>query len=411
MGTKTRLWHATRLKQRPGLLALLLLVPTVGAGVATSQELAPPTSRPAPAGGSIERHTVQQAAAPAVAGPGMTSAAGSPAPARGHRGSVACLIGPERSADIGSAVTGVIAAIPVDRGDSVRRGQVLVRLEQDVERAQLQAASARSAIDAEVRSAEASLALARDRYERMHALADSGAVAALSIEQARAEHDVAQQRLQQALGQRKVAQQEQGIFQAQLAQRSLRAPFDGVIVERMAHEGERVEDKPLLRMAQLHPLRVELVMPAARWGSVRSGDEMPILPDLPAATRLLAKVTHIDRTLDAASNTFRVRLSLPNPSFEIPSGARCRLDAPSEAAVPPPAAPPPVTGPSQSGLSGSPGLADQRAWPKSSAPAVAPALHRAAPQTPPQEARLVPVAGTQPAAVQSLPRPRLKLST
>lgn len=349
MAKKTRLSHAARLSRTasPGrALGLLVLghglaLAAPPAGAPTAASAAPPgvaaksapaaQATPAPAAAGADRPAALSAATSA----GPLGAAGSAAASKTHRGSVGCLIGPERTAEIGSPVTGVVAAIRVDRGDEIHRGQVLVTLEQGVEQAYVQAARARSGIDAEVRSAEASLALARERFERLHGLRDSGAVAALTVDQAKAERDVAEQRLAQARDQRKVVQQELGVAQAQLAQRNLRAPFDGVVVDRLVQTGERVEDKPLLRVAQLDPLRVELVMPASRWGSVNKGDAMAVVPELPGADKLLAQVTHIDRMLDAASNTFRVRLSLPNPGHRVPAGARCKLDgaAPDNAAA------------------------------------------------------------------------------
>lgn len=342
MATDLGLSHAARRLTTPPLAAVLLLGPALGAGLAAAGDL---PAAPRSAAGPVMRPAVAvaQAADPPRAAPERApgSNALSPTGTRpGHRGSVGCLIGPERTADIGSPVTGVVAAIRVERGDSVRKGQVVALLEQDIERANWQAAQVRSALDAELRSAEASFALARERHERMASLSDSGAVAAISIEQARAEQDVALQRVEQARGQQRVALQELGVAKAQLAQRTLKAPFDGVIVERLAHEGERVEDRPLLRLAQMDPLRVELVMPAARWGSVQRGEPLAIVPELPGATPLTATVTHIDRMLDAASNTFRVRLTLPNPDHRVPAGARCRLEGAADAAAPAPAAPP-----------------------------------------------------------------------
>jgi multidrug efflux pump subunit AcrA (membrane-fusion protein) len=48
-----------------------------------------------------------------------------------------------------------------------------------------------------------------------------------------------------------------------------------------------------------------------------------------------AQVTHVDRVIDAASNTFRVRLSLPNPQQRLPAGARCTLVESAAQAEPP----------------------------------------------------------------------------
>jgi RND family efflux transporter MFP subunit len=249
------------------------------------------------------------------------------------RQAIACLIGPERVADIGSPVIGVVAAVKVDNGDAVREGQPLVLLGADVESAGVHAAEARSAIDADVRAAEAALALARQRYARAVQLESQGFVSSQASEQARAEQDVAAQRLAQARGQRKVAASELGVVRAQLGQRTVRSPFDGVITERFVNAGERVEDKPLLRLAKLDPLRVELVLPAARYGTLAIDQRLDVQPELPGAAPRAARVTRIDKVIDAASNTFRVRLALPNPGHKLPAGARCKVDLPEAAAT------------------------------------------------------------------------------
>ena len=125
-------------------------------------------------------------------------------------------------------------------------------------------------------------------------------------------------------------------MKAQLGLRSLKSPFNGVVEERYVSPGERAEDKPLLRVAMLDPLRVELVLPANRWGSVAAGDSVALVPELPQASAVLARVTHIDKMIDAASNTFRVRLSLPNPGNRLPAGARCKVEG-AVAGLPAPA--------------------------------------------------------------------------
>jgi membrane fusion protein, heavy metal efflux system len=84
----------------------------------------------------------------------------------------------------------------------------------------------------------------------------------------------------------------------------------------------------MLRLARLDPLRVELVVPAHRYGSLAVKDQISIQPELPGAAPVSASVTHVDPLIDAASNTFRVRLKLPNPGHALPGGARCRVELP-----------------------------------------------------------------------------------
>lgn len=287
---------------------------------------------------------VQAQAAAASAAPASTAprpaAPAPPAAARSAaRPTVGCLIGPEAVADIGTAVTGVVAAVTVDRGDTVRSGQVLVQLENEVEKSNFEAARSRATLDADIHAAESNLALAQQRHSRAAGLVKEGFASPQTLEQVLAERDVAQQRLLQARAQKTINTHELGLVKAQLSLRSLKSPFNGVVVERYVSPGERAEDKPLLRVAMLDPLRVELVMPASRWASVAVGDSVALLPELPQASSVLARVTHIDKMIDAASNTFRVRLMLPNPGNRLPAGARCKV----EGAMAVPAAPQPRT--------------------------------------------------------------------
>jgi RND family efflux transporter MFP subunit len=320
-----------------------------GAGPATAaSEPAAPSKANAMASASVAASPAPAAPASVAAAPAATKAvaqangagkgaagadANAPATvdrARGRSSAVGCIISPERVAEIGSPVVGIVRSLGVDSGDTVRSGQALVTLQSDVESAGVQAAQARSAIDADIRASAANLELARQRHVRAIDLQAQGFVSPQAIDQAKAEMEVAAQKLQQARGQHTVAQRELGVVRAQLDQRVVKSPFDGVITERYVNIGERVEDRPLMRLAMLDPLRVELVLPANRYGTVARNDALSVQPELPNAPVVTARVTHVDKVIDAASNTFRVRLSLPNPGNKLPAGARCKL-LPNEA--------------------------------------------------------------------------------
>ncbi|MDO9072782.1 MAG: efflux RND transporter periplasmic adaptor subunit [Rubrivivax sp.] len=240
-----------------------------------------------------------------------------------------CLIEPDRVADVGSQLVGVVQQLHVERGDVVRAGQALVVMRADVELANLRVAQRRAAVNADVRAAEASLALARQKVVRAEALVAQGFVSEQASELARGEHELAAQKLNQVASQRDIWHQEHRVAEAQLALRTVRAPFAGVVVERFATAGERVEEKPLVRVAVINPLRVELMVPTAQYGRVKPGDRLSIQPELPGTAPVMATVSHVDRVLDAASNSFRVRLVLPNPQHRLPAGLRCRAELPT----------------------------------------------------------------------------------
>jgi RND family efflux transporter MFP subunit len=237
-----------------------------------------------------------------------------------------CLIEPFKVSEVGSPIIGVIETTAVERGDLVRAGQVLATLRADVERQSLAVAQSKAEAVGELRAAEANAELARQKLARAKDLAEKQFISSQALEQARAEAMVAENRLAQAREQRDVYAREHDLAQAQLGQRTIRSPINGVVVERYLSPGERVEEKPIYRVAMINPLRVEVVLPAAAYATVRQGMSVNVLPDFPGATPRQAKVTLVDRVIDGASNTFRVRMELPNADLSLPAGLRCKAD-------------------------------------------------------------------------------------
>jgi len=258
-----------------------------------------------------------------LAGTAFAAPPGAAAPAR----PLGCLIEPDRVADIGSQVVGLVQQLHVERGDQVSAGQPLLSLKADVERANMGVAERRAGIDADVRAATSSLELARQKVSRAEALVAQNFVSVQALDLARGEHELAAQKLSQVRAQREVWGEERRVAAAQLALRTLNSPFAGVVVERFVNLGERVEDRPLMRVAVIDPLRVELLVPTAQYGTLAPGDTVSIQPELPGAAPVNATVRHVDRVLDPASNSFRVRLSLPNPGHRLPAGLRCKAEA------------------------------------------------------------------------------------
>jgi membrane fusion protein, heavy metal efflux system len=226
-----------------------------------------------------------------------------------------CLITPARVADLGTPQAGVVERMLVDRGDTVRQGQPLALLQAPGERAALRTAAA-----------QATLGLTQQKVQRAESLHREQFISDIALDQARTDLSVAGQALRQAEDQRAIYQAEAAQALTQLGQRALRSPFDGVVVDRMAQPGERVELQPLLRVADVARLRVEVVVPASQFGQVRTGARHVVKADVPGVPGREATVTQVDQVIDAASNTFRVRLALDNADRAVPAGARCQID-------------------------------------------------------------------------------------
>src|SRR5690242_1623460 len=239
---------------------------------------------------------------------------------------LACLIQPYQEAEIGSQVIGVLDKVLVERGDFVTKGQAVALLNSDVERAHLAAAKVRAEASADLKAAASNREFTRKKKLRTEDLYKKNFVSQQASDQASTEDQVADMKLRQAQEQQRIAQQEYSLAQAQLAQRTIRSPLSGVVVERYLTDGERIEEKAVIKVATIDPLRVEVIVPAAYFSKIKTGMTATVKPEVSEAEPRGAKVIVVDRVIDAASNSFRVRLELPNPKYQLPPGLRCKVD-------------------------------------------------------------------------------------
>lgn len=250
-------------------------------------------------------------------------------------GAAACLIEPRQTIELASPVTGMLAQVQVVRGELVSKDQVLAVLDTRAEQAAADLARFRSEQRGPLEMAERKVAFSRLRFERRKAMAAERLIPEQERDDAEAELRLAESELKVAVEDRQSARLELAQHNVQLALRSLRSPFNGVVVAQLAYPGEVVEPgsagKGVLKLAQLDPLRVHVVLPKEAFGSVKQGDLVEVIPELPATARYSARAVNVDRLIDAASGTFVVQLELPNTQLSIPAGVKCRAVIPPQA--------------------------------------------------------------------------------
>ena len=310
--------------KRPPLLPCLAVAATLAAGWAAwatpAAPVAPPVAAASVAAVSVAAPAKAATVAAAQASEAPAAAALSAATALG------CLIEASAVAEVGTPVIGIIEEVLVERGDFVKRGQVLAHHENRVERAAVTLAQQKVANSAELRAAKSQISFAHKKAERTATLTELNFVSGQALEQADTEATMARMRLAQAVEQRDLAVKELDMARAQLQQRTISSPLNGVVVDRLVSPGERVENRPVFKIAQIDPLRVEVVLPSALFGRIVVGAVARVMPDLPGSKTHEARVAIVDRVVDAGSNTFRARLSLPNPTQQLPAGVRCRVE-------------------------------------------------------------------------------------
>ena len=208
------------------------------------------------------------------------------------------MIEPHMVVKVGCPQAGVLATVDVDRGDSVTLGQVLATLHSSVERATMELKKARRDF-------------ATRKKDRLEPLFSKDMLAAYDMDEADTEKALAEAELRQA---------------AEIVNRlTIRSTVNGVVVERYMSPGEYVENQPILKVAQIDPLNVELILPSDRYRSVKVGMKARVIPEKPVGGQYTATVTIVDRVIDAASGTFGVRLELPNPKGQVPPGFKCKV--------------------------------------------------------------------------------------
>lgn len=240
-----------------------------------------------------------------------------------------CLIEAAQVVEVRSSVDGVISTVHVQRGALVRKGQVLVELNSTAERLAVESARFRSVMDGQITTARNRLDFATKKMARAVDLQQQNFVSAQARDEAEAERRLAESELQVAIENRDLAKIEHRRAVEQLALRTIVSPLNGVVIDRLLNPGDLAESgsgrKPVLKVAQIDPLRVDVVLPGAVFGQLKPGMKASVLPH-GGTVRYTTSVKLVDKLIDAASGTFVARLDLPNPNHALPGGARCTVE-------------------------------------------------------------------------------------
>lgn len=209
-----------------------------------------------------------------------------------------CLLEPHMVVKLGSPVAGVLQSVDASRGDVVRKGGVVARIDSRAEAAAVETASARAAY-------------ADRRVKRNQELYQDDLLSG----QEKDEVETERQMTGLELNERKM----------QLEMRNIRSPINGVVVERVKAPGDFVQETEIMVLAQIDPLNVEVVVPVSEFGRITVGTTAEVTAADPVGGTYDAKVTVVDKVIDAASDTFGVRLEIPNRKLAIPAGLRCSV--------------------------------------------------------------------------------------
>src|SRR3989454_3432704 len=251
----------------------------------------------------------------------------------------------EEQADVAAETTGRVVATPIERGTPVAQGAELIRLsatetdaqvkEAEANAAQIEARlglTAGTAFDAnavpEVQNAKASYELAQSEFNRIKALLDQRVVSQSEFDQRRTQMEAARQQYDAAKN--GAAQQYQSLQAARarvtlarkaLADTVVRAPFNGLVAQRMVSVGDYVsKGMKVAVVVRVNPLRAQLTIPEQFVSAVGVGQPMTFEVDAYPGRTFDGKIRYVSPALQADQRALTAEAIVPNPTNELKPG-------------------------------------------------------------------------------------------
>ncbi len=232
---------------------------------------------------------------------------------------------PARLVDISTPYRDRIARIFVHENDHVKKNTLLAELETGVLKSRLQQAKESAKFHGDIDAAQALVHLRKNRVQLLKGLKNSGNVRPQELNTARTELSMSRADLQSALERRQLKKLEIKIIEAQIREKQLVSPIDGVIIIINKQEAELLggaDPEPLMTIARLDPLHAVFHIFPSLANDLKEQQEVPIEVN---GKTVIGVVDLISPVIDAKSGTITVRIVLPNKKYLLQSGGRCTL--------------------------------------------------------------------------------------
>lgn len=222
---------------------------------------------------------------------------------------------PRVEANVAPRIAGHVAAVLVDEGQSVAKGQVLLRFDSEYLRLDVERA------EADLQRATAGLTEAERDFARKQELQAKGSVAQSAFDRSWGAHE-------RAKADRAGAQATLDTARQRLSDADLRSPINGVVGRRQVQIGEQVDPgRVVFLVQQIAPLKLRFRLPERRLGSVHAGQSVQAQVDPFPGEVFAGRVTQVGGVIDSSSRTFFVEAEFDNRDNRLRPGlfARVRL--------------------------------------------------------------------------------------
>lgn len=238
----------------------------------------------------------------------------------------------QERAEIATKFTGRVISVKIKEGDCIKAGTPLITLDAEELYAQIQALKHQvKQAEADYRSKISQLTLAQTTYERYFKLYQENAVTPQEFDEVKARYDSVKEALIQAEEALLSVKSQLQALSSQLKYVKLTAPFSGCIVEKKVDLGDlALPGQPLIIMEK-GPLQVKAELPEKYFEKIKKGDILEIERE-DTGDRRKGKVVEKSSAIDPHTKTFKIKLSLENPS-NLKSGTLVKVLVPEKLSI------------------------------------------------------------------------------
>ncbi len=234
----------------------------------------------------------------------------------------------DKTAEISTRIMGKVLSVNVKEGDFVRQGQILVSV--DAQDIQAQAKATEQAIlqaQQAYNSAKAHLEAVEKTFRRYQELLKENAITKQEFDQIKAQYESALAQLKQAEAGVQMAKYQREAVASNLKYANITASFSGYVTQKRVDVGDiAIPGQPLL-VLEAPPYQLEVFLPERYAGRVKVGQVYDVWVDSLGKT-VKGRVIEVSPSLDPATRTFRVKLSLEGEGLK--SGMFARMIIPHE---------------------------------------------------------------------------------
>jgi RND family efflux transporter MFP subunit len=233
---------------------------------------------------------------------------------------------PYRDIAVAAPEMGTLAELKVSEGDIVKQGDLLAVMDDDVLQASLAVARRTMSAEGMLKSAQADLNMKKVELEKLTQLRERNHASQQELSRIETELLVAEARLLSVQEDLAVKRLEFDRIEAQVAQRKILAPIDGIISELFREKGEFVSpsDPTIARIVQLDPLLVVFSLPLGQRKEVMKDQRVTL--KIGEDERVQEGVVeYVSPTSDPSNSSVRVKVRIPNSEGHFQSGERAVL--------------------------------------------------------------------------------------